>query len=172
MCNIVTGITKACEYSVAGNQTDLYLGNASEVSVTIGMDGTATAISGSFVKFELAKDSVVDTCTIVLGAAQNKYWTHSVAFKSAQSVNADAEAIEDLGLAKVVAVVHGKDNKYKVYGSPTGLEVSELAFTSGAADADDFGWTGTMTNGFTTKFSYVSGSIAPTLVSGSYVFSA
>lgn len=169
MCNIVKGLTKACNYSVGGNTTEVYIANASTVTAVIGGNGMVSEITGSFYKFEVAKDSLIDSATYTVAAAQNRFWQQTVSFKAAQSDNDTKSVMEDLGLARVVAVVKDKNGAFKLYGDGIGLDVTEMVFNSGGAPADEFGWTVTAGEAFTKPLSILTGSLTPS-GSATYVF--
>lgn len=178
MCNITTGILKSCGYAVGGNSIDLYIGNASGVRVTtFGTSSVVTGITGSFYKVEVSTDTLIDTDNMIIGAAQNKFFEHKVAFKIADSSNELRAVMEDLGTARTVMVIRDKNGVYKAYGLSgltlgSGLDTKVLNFNSGGASADEYGYTVEAMENFTNPHYIFDASLEPTGTGvGPYTFS-
>lgn len=170
MCTIASSISKDCNYSTGGNTTFLYLGNVDEIQVGIGASGQVVGMTGSFYRAEVSTDSLIDTANMVIGASKNKFWEHKVAFKVAASNQETRNYFEDLGNARLIAVVEDRNGQYKVYGGqPTGLDPTVINFNSGGAAADEFGYTVEMMENFPFQPRYTE-DLGPTGSNGVYTF--
>lgn len=134
-CKLNTGITKAdvCGYSLP-EIVDIYLANFDEVKTQLGTDDEITGVTGTFYKFEPAKNSASFEDTLVVNDNGSKYRTHTLTFTVNANYNGKIKQVLDtLSLGRFVAVVLTAEGQYLMLGRVTGLE-AETATVSGGGD--------------------------------------
>jgi len=146
-CSISAGVSRTCEYFLAGVST-VYLGNYSDFTFNKNSGGTITGITATpsastFYQFETNIDSASANAELQV-ANGRKYFNQTVTFSNDSDSSASKVAFEDLGLAKVVAIVVTKGGVTAAYGLDGGLEATALTYGTGAAAGDQAGWTVTL----------------------------
>jgi hypothetical protein len=145
-CLINGGVSKDCAYFVAG-VANVYLGNYSEFTFNKNAGGEVSGItaisSATFYQFDTNTDSASANSELQV-ANGRKYFNQTVTFGNDSDTLEAKVAFEELGLAKVVAIVETKQGLRSVYGLDGGLEASALTFGTGAAAGDQAGWSVTL----------------------------
>lgn len=146
-CILNKGLSKSdfCGYQL--NQiTEIYLGNYSEVTATLGTDDyTVASVTGKWYKIEPSRDTASYNDTLVVGGNGNKYRTHTLTFNFNGEYTADlAKIVDELSLGRFVAVLHLANDSAIMLGRTVGLEASAMESLTEAATDGNSGITVTL----------------------------
>ena len=145
-CLISAGLTRDCEYFLAGI-SKVYIANYDAITYNTDGQNTVTGItsgaSGFFV-FDTNPETASANSEMQV-ANGRRYFLQTVNFSNDSTSAAAIETLENLGLAKVTVIVETKGGASVVFGSDGGLEATVLSFNTGAAAGDQAGFTVTLT---------------------------
>ena len=145
-CLISAGLTRDCEYFLAGI-SKVYIANYADITYNTDGQNTVTGITSgtsAFFVFDVNPESASAASELQV-ANGRKYFLQTVTFSNDSTSAAAIDALETLGLAKVTVIVETKGGASVVFGSDGGLEASVLTFNTGAAAGDQAGFTCTLT---------------------------
>ena len=145
-CLISAGLTRDCEYFLAGI-SKVYIANYADITYNTDGQNTVTGITSgtsAFFVFDVNPESASAASELQV-ANGRKYFLQTVTFSNDSTSAAAIDALETLGLAKVTVIVETKGGASVVFGSDGGLEASVLSFSTGAAAGDAAGFTCTLT---------------------------
>lgn len=149
-CKLTSNITKDnCEYTIAGIKAVYLFNYDSENEYTSDIDGAIESITLAddtlkAHKIDFADNTASFSDELAVNGNGGKYRTHTVNFTVS---NYDYNLLNQdkaLSLGKFTAVVVDKSGKAIMLGRNNGLSATAFNYTSGAAEADAYGWTVTM----------------------------
>lgn len=148
-CDLLTGgIAKGCDNNIGGIQK-LYLANFGDVLSETVSDGNVTAISmaSGAVFYEFAFNKNTSSATENTSNDQvngTRINTQTINLVIARRDRSKRNAIELLTRSLTKAIVLDQNGIYWLYGFQNGLDVPEVADTTGVAKADLNGYTITL----------------------------
>jgi len=135
-CLISSAVAKSCGYLVGGI-SEIYLTNWEEVStITSGATTWTTgATQAKYFKYvpEKSNGGYIDEL-VINGSMKSR--NHSVTFSVNSKDQAALDAIDDLSLATVIAVVKDRTGQYICLGKVNGLEATVSSASSGNAETE------------------------------------
>jgi hypothetical protein len=145
-CLINAGLTRECEYFLAGI-SKVYIANYADITYGVDSGSTVTAITSgasAFYVFDTNPETAIGSSEMQV-AAGRRYFLQTVSFSNDSTSAAAIETLENLGLSKVTVIVETKGGQSVVFGSDGGLEATVLSFSTGAQAADVAGFSLTLT---------------------------
>lgn len=151
-CPITSGFSQTCDYRVGGI-SDLWLQNHSNLAtsaVTYSSTGQvtgATLTSGSWLKYEVVKNSSVFSEEIQIGDNVFPLQTLSFTLAATSDVQADLNQVKLLSLGKLVAIVKTRKGDFRLAGWLNPLEATVATNSTGQNLEDTINYTFTFTAG-------------------------
>lgn len=138
-CLIDAGISRACDFSVGGIKSGIWIVNDADVTgVTYGTNGQITgATAGTFYEFQPELQSAGFTQSLNAGQV-SKFVSQVLVFSVAALTQAKVEILNTLALGSVQCVFQANDgNWYWMADNGSSAKSTALEVVSGTADADD-----------------------------------
>ena len=144
-CLINAGLTRECEYFLAGI-SKVYIANFGDITYGIDSGSTVTGITSGasgFYVFDVNPETASAASEMQV-AGGRRYFNQTVSFSNDSTSAAAIETLENLGLSKTTVIVETKGGASVVFGSDGGLDTNVLSFNTGAAAGDVAGFTVTL----------------------------
>ena len=144
-CLIDNGLTRDCEYFLAGIST-VYVANYADIVYGIDSANTVTGITtgtSAFFVFDVNPESASAASEMQV-ANGRRYFQQTITFSNDSSSAAAIAVLEKLGLARTTVIVVMKNGDSLVFGNDGCLETTVLSFNTGAAAGDQAGFSVTL----------------------------
>jgi hypothetical protein len=137
-CSINQGLTRDCNYFLAGLVNKIYVANYADITYAITGNLVTGITGGVFYEFEVNPESASAASEMQV-ANNRRYFQQTIQFSNDSISSAAISLLEDLGLATTTVIVETKNGERLVFGNDGGLQTTVLSSTSGAQAGDAAG---------------------------------